>query len=227
MSLTDQEVIALLKRVSPFAELPALRLAQLAAAAILRSHPGGALIMQKGDRPVGLFIVATGKIKEACQSPEGDERVIEILGPAQTCGESALLLDCPLPFSVVSLTDTQLLLIDKNTILDLVEREPTFARRMLSALSLRIHILMRDVETFALHAPIQRVASFLIEQSDAHEDTAAIQLPAGKAVVASRLGMTPEALSRAFRDLTEAGMIEVRGHRVAVLDCARLKVLLQ
>jgi CRP-like cAMP-binding protein len=222
----DHSPLELLGRVPCFAALPPERLARVAEATLSRRYPAGALIMQKGDRPAALCIVASGKVKETCQSSEGDERVIEILGPTQTCGETALLLDDALPFSVVALTDALLLQIDKATILALIAAEPPFARSMLSTLSARIHALMIDMEAYALHAPIERVAGYLVEQAADRAD-ATVLLPAAKAVVASRLGMTPEALSRAFRDLADAGLVEMRGQRVVVLNPVRLRQMAQ
>jgi CRP-like cAMP-binding protein len=54
----------------------------------------------------------------------------------------------------------------------------------------------------------------------------AITFSAPRHVVASRLGMTPESLSRAMRDMAEAGLIEVGRCAVRVLDRQRLAVLL-
>ena len=47
-------------------------------------------------------------------------------------------------------------------------------------------------------------------------------LPASKHVIASRLNLTPETLSRILHGLSESGLIAVKGKRIAVLDMARL-----
>lgn len=226
MTPPEPAPLELLGRVPCFAALPADRLARLAEATLSRRYPAGALVMQKGDRLAALSIVAAGTLKETCQSPEGDERVIEILGPSQTCGEAALLLDGELPFTVIALTDVLLLHVDRETIMTLLAEEAAFARSLLAALSVRIHALVNDVEAYTLRAPIQRVAGYLAEQARGRAG-ATVQLPAAKGVVASRLGMTPEALSRAFRDLAEAGLVEVRGQHVVVLNPRRLRQMEQ
>jgi CRP-like cAMP-binding protein len=120
------------------------------------------------------------------------------------------------------LTDVLLLQLDREIFMALLAEEAAFARSLLSTLSARIHVLMGDVEAYALRAPIQRVAGYLAEQAHGRSG-ATVQLPAAKSVVASRLGMTPEALSRAFRDLAEAGLVEVRGQHVIVLNPRRLR----
>jgi CRP-like cAMP-binding protein len=49
-----------------------------------------------------------------------------------------------------------------------------------------------------------------------------LELPAGKNVIASRLNLTPETLSRVLHTLTEAGLITVKGRRIVVHSMERL-----
>ncbi|MFO1371539.1 MAG: helix-turn-helix domain-containing protein, partial [Candidatus Competibacteraceae bacterium] len=49
------------------------------------------------------------------------------------------------------------------------------------------------------------------------------ELPASKHIIASRLNLTPETLSRILHSLSESGLIAVKGRRIAVLDMARLR----
>lgn len=219
----EARTVALLKRTFLFGALTDAQLAEVAAMTFERRYARGELVFQKGDRPTGLFVVAAGKIKEACQSPEGDEKIIELLGPHQTCGEAALLLACPYPFFAAALVGAQLLHVDARIIHALIDHEPHFVGRLLLTLSGRMCDIVRDIEAYSLRTPLQRVAGFLLELQATASGHAAATLPAAKGVIASRLNMTPEALSRAFRDLADAGLIEVRGNRIAMKNPARLR----
>lgn len=206
-----------------FAELSPARLTRLADATTERRHANGEVIHHKGELPVALMVVQTGRIKETCLSAQGDERVIEILHPRHSCGEASLLLGLPLPFAVVALTDAVTLHIDWTEILALLADEPSFVKRMLSSLSLRLHTLVRDVESYTLQPPVQRVAGYLADLTESLAESGTVPLPAAKKVIASRLGMTPEAFSRALRDLADAGMIKVALGRITVRHPARLR----
>ena len=48
-------------------------------------------------------------------------------------------------------------------------------------------------------------------------------LPTSKAVVASRLNVTPEHFSRILHDLSEKGLIDVVGREIRILDPAKLR----
>lgn len=227
MRSSKVDIAALLGRAALFHGLAEEQLARLGMAAREKRFTKGELVFQKGDQPTALFFVATGQIKEACQSSSGEEKIIEMLGPNQTCGEAALFLDCPYPFFVAALKPTLMIQIERKAILDLFGSEPIFVKRMLCRISARLYALVVDIETYTVHSPLRRAVGYLLEQNFAGTPaagaTSVVTLPAPKAVIASRLGITPEALSRSLRDLIDAGLIEVHGQHVRILDRQRLK----
>ena len=80
---------------------------------------------------------------------------------------------------------------------------------MLSASFVHLQQLISQVETLKARSGVQRVAEFLLELA---EDEAGrgegrrVTLPYNKALIAARLGMQPETLSRAFARLREHGV---------------------
>jgi CRP-like cAMP-binding protein len=73
---------------------------------------------------------------------------------------------------------------------------------------------------------MQRVVGFLLEQGAdavAVDPGGEIELPATKQVIASRLNLTPETLSRVFHALSGAGLITVSGKQVTIHDIRRLR----
>lgn len=222
MSPTDA-TLPQLKRIPFFAGLPDAQLIQLAQASCERSYRKDKVVFLKGDQPTGLYAILGGTIKMACQSPQGNEKVIDLLGPGQVFGEAALLLDCPYPYLTAAMTDARLLHVEGAVLRKLVHASPDLARRMMSCLSQGIFTVMRDLEDYRAHTPRERVIRFLLDQrSHAEPPHHAIAIPAPKHVFASLLGMTPESLSRSMRDLSEAGLIEVGKRRIHVLDRQRL-----
>lgn len=166
-----------------------------------------------------------GLVKESCISSDGREKILELIDAPHSFGESALLLDTPYPYAAATLEDSGILHIDKTALLDIVFSQPALARRFVRLLSKRVLALIRDVETYSTHRHIQRTASYLLGRIDAATDNqASIALPTSKVVIASRLGMTPETLSRNLHDLADAGLISVRGNRIRIHDIARLRL---
>lgn len=102
---------------------------------------------------------------------------------------------------------------------------------MLAGLSMRLHTLVQDVESYSLRSTTQRVIGFLLQHgSDDGQGEgrspggdATFALPTSKQVIASRLSLTPETLSRIFHDLSVAGLITVHGKQITIHDVRRLR----
>ena len=183
----------------------------------------GRILFQKGCLLDGFYVTVYGLIKLAFSSPQGHEKVVSIVGPGQSFGEAVMFMEKPCPVFAQALEDTRLLYIAKQGIFAAIDRDSAFARRMLAGLSMRLHGLIQDVEDYSLHSSTQRVIGFLLQLAGTSASARAeFELPASKHVIASRLNLTPETLSRILHGLSESGLIAVKGKRIAVLDVARL-----
>jgi CRP-like cAMP-binding protein len=132
------------------------------------------------------------------------------------------------PYIVMAqtLADSLLLHVSKQAVFDGLEHDPGFAKKMLAGLSRRLHGLISDVESYSLQSGTQRVIGYLLRQDEDQANVAApysVTLPTSKAIVASRLNLTPEHFSRILHDLAEAGLIAVEGREVAIRDVAKLR----
>lgn len=224
------DIPQILARLPLFLELAPEQIAHIAEHTREKRLEKGGMLFQKGDTPRGFYVIVFGQIKLAFPSSHGNEKVINILGPRQSFGEAAMFMERPYPVFSESLADTLLLHIARNAVFDLLEQDATFARRMLAGLSMRLHSLVQDVESYSLRSSAQRVIGFLLQHCGyepldatdrAGEQT--IALPTSKQVIASRLNLTPETLSRIFHDLSEAQLITVHGKRITIHDVDRLR----
>lgn len=224
------DIPQILARLPLFLELAPEQIAHIADHTREKRLEKGGLLFQKGDMPRGFYVIVFGQIKLAFPSSQGNEKVISILGPRQSFGEAAMFMDRPYPVFAESLADTLLLHIAKSCVIKLLEQDTSFARRMLAGLSMRLHSLVQDVESYSLRSSAQRVIGFLLQHCDqeirgktdlAGEQT--IALPTSKQVIASRLNLTPETLSRIFHDLSEARLITVQGKKIKIHDVGRLR----
>ena len=73
---------------------------------------------------------------------------------------------------------------------------------------------------------LDSVVGYLLQQCPQEGDCTGsfdISLPTSKQVIASRLNLTPETLSRIFHDLTSNGLIGVSGKQITINDVKRLR----
>lgn len=226
MSTDKIDIPGLLSRMPLFGALAAEDLAHLAAATRERRLQKGDRLFQRGDVPKGFFLVVWGQVKLAFTSAQGNEKVVEILGPLQSFGEAVMFLDQPYPVLGEALGDTLVLQIGAAAVFGQIEQDPSFARKLLAGMSIRLHSLVRDVESYALRSSTQRVIGYLLQLAEslpqATPGEQAVELPTSKQVIASRLSLTPETLSRIFNELSGSGLISVQGKHIVLHDAARL-----
>jgi CRP-like cAMP-binding protein len=208
-----------------FEMLDATVLARIAGGMTPLDIPKGGVIVRRGEPCLGIHVVVFGQVKLSLHTPRGDEKVVDLLVRGQTFGESAMFVGRPYRITAEALVDSKLLHLSKDTVLAEVHREPRFAQSVIERLSRRLNSLIEDVEGYTLRSGTQRVVHYLLRQLP-HPETieeAAITFPVRKGVIASKLNLTQEHFSRILHELIEAGMIEVQGRVVRVLDGAGLR----
>lgn len=184
----------------------------------------GDLLFRKGDTPTGFHVIMYGQVKLTLSTNRGIEKVLQLLGPGQSFGEAVMLLERAYVVYAQCLTDTLLLHVPKQAVFEAIDRNPGFARRMLADLSFRLHEMVSDVEAYSTRSAAQRLVGYLLNLCDNQSDgELQVSLPASKHIIASRLNLTPETLSRILSTLTQEELIRVDGKSVTVLDLQRLK----
>ena len=216
-------VIELLSHAPLFRGLSARELERIAAGTQEVRAERGTQLFQRGDPCKGFHIVAYGQVKLALVTPDGSEKVIEILGPGMSFGEAVMFMEKPYVVAATALSDTLLLHVGKEALFHELDGDPGLARRMLASLSMRLHMLVKDMEALTLHSATQRVIGYLARLEEDGATAGRITLPAQKSLVASRLNLTPEYFSRILHDLANAGLIRIDGRDITVLDADALR----
>lgn len=186
----------------------------------------GEILFHRGDPCEGFHLVAYGQVKLAISSPQGADKVVEVIGPGMSFGEAVMFLEKPYPVYAQALSDSLLLHVSKDVVFAEIERNPQFSRQLLGGLSRRLHGLVGDVEAYSLRSGAQRVIGYLLRDVrvlEAQDNRGEVTLPIGKGVIASRLNLTPQHFSRILHELTARGLIAVNGRKVLITDLDQLR----
>jgi CRP-like cAMP-binding protein len=189
------------------------------------SVPRGTVLYRRGDRSSGIHVVVSGHVKVVLGTANGAEKVVELAGPGQTLGETAVFLDRPHKTSAETLSDSRLILIAKHQVFAAVQKHPGFAQRVIAGLSHRLDRFISDLESLTLHSGTERVVGYLLSRLDgaAARPHGAVTLPASKGVIASRLNLTQEHFSRILHDLAAIDLIRVDGRDITIPDIEQLR----
>lgn len=181
----------------------------------------GQTLFQQGETADAFFLVLGGWVKLYRVTPDGNEAVVGVYRRGETFAEAAMFLGGRYPVSAEVVTDARLLRVDGQRLRQRILEQPELALSMLASASYHLKALVEQIEQIKLLSAPQRVAEFLVRLSPVRDGGAVIELPYEKALLANRLGMKPESLSRALAKLRPLG-VSVEREQVSIVDVALL-----
>ncbi|MDP2792664.1 MAG: cyclic nucleotide-binding domain-containing protein [Sulfurisoma sp.] len=179
--------------------------------------PKGQTIFRVGEPARELFFLLSGQAKRATFSVGGNEKVLELLMPGQSFGEAELFGARPYASFVVAVEPTVVLCVGGDSVRRTLETAPQLSMRIIGALAKRAIDIESAVAASHFRTGCQRLLDYLLAQvGSALEPNGQMKLTltASKQLIASRIGMTSETLSRVLRELADAGMIVVDGRNI-------------
>ncbi len=198
--------------------------------AILLAGNKDQLLFRKGDPADGFYFLLAGKVKLLFLSPKGEEKILEIIEPGMSFGEAMIFVDRPFPVNAILLQDSQLLYIPKAELMQHLDRKPALGRSMLAALSMRLHGLVKGMESICLLNAQERVVGYLLsllakQHPGIRRGPTSIRLSTNKANTASMLNLSPETLSRILHQLSEQGVIAIEQDKKPLIKILDLQAL--
>jgi CRP-like cAMP-binding protein len=185
----------------------------------------GEALFHQGDLAETLFMVLEGWIKVYRLSAEGGEVVLHMFHSGETFAEPAAFGLGRYPATAEAATHARVLTIPAAALMAEIDRSPGLAMKVIATLSQRLHSLIADTERRHFLSTAHRVGAFLLDCAPPainSENTVAFDLPYDKALVAARLGMTPESFSRALAKLKPYA-VKSTGGRILLGDIRQLK----
>lgn len=190
-----------------------------ASAAVLRPHD---TILRQDDPATAFFIVIDGWVKISRSTQAGDETVIDMMKAGDSFAEAIAFSGGRYIATAEAVNKARVARIPADHLIRCIRASPDIALAMVASVSQRMHYLVQQVEQLKAQSGVQRVAEFLASLSLAERGHCALALPYDKILIAGRLGLTPESLSRAFAKLRGVG-VTINASRVNVADIVALR----
>lgn len=200
-----------------FAGIGGKRADDLARAARRVELQRGQEIYRAGESARELFYLCAGQVKRATVSFGGTEKVLDLVFPGQIFGDVELFGEKAYTSFAIAVEPTTILAFGGDSLRHAIEAEPKLAMRVIGLLANRALDTEHDVASSQLRSGGQRILDFLLEQVDGDlppTGETTVTLTSRKQLIASRLGMTPETLSRLLRELSDNGLIVLDGRSI-------------
>jgi CRP/FNR family transcriptional activator FtrB len=182
----------------------------------------GDVLSREGTEASHMIWILSGRVTTSVESIGGGETVIDIIsngakiGLAEVCEEGAYCL------SAQVLEDSVIFQLPKKQFLDLLEEQFDFQMAVFANISAEMRGAVREINDLKLKNTSRRLGAYLLGMTPAEEGEAVIDLPFGKRLLAARLAMKPESLSRALAKLKKTG-VETMRNQVRIVDIEVLK----
>ncbi|MFD0980119.1 Crp/Fnr family transcriptional regulator [Tropicimonas aquimaris] len=186
-----------------------------------RFRRGETLFLQ-GEEARAIHIVIDGWVKLYRITPSGGEAIVSVFSEGQSFGEAVALRGAPYPVSAEAVTECEVLRLPSAAVTDMLRQDPEIGINMLAATFAHLHSLVGQLEQLKAQTGAQRVAEFLLGLCNGSTSPCKVTLPYDKTVIAGRLGIKPESLSRAFAKLGTVG-VTVNRNTATIEDIERLR----
>jgi CRP-like cAMP-binding protein len=192
-------------------------------AAPLQLTPGQ-LLFSQGDPADAFYWVAEGVIRLYRASPQGDEKVIELVGVNRLFAEAVLFMGGQFPINATAQTPTRLIAIHGREFKAWLAQDASRCFRLMAGMSARMHKLVNEIDRLTLMKGADRLLQYLLDHADPDETgRQKVELEAPKQIIASRIGVKPETLSRLLHKLSDQGCIDIQGQTLYISDPEQLR----
>lgn len=212
----------IVRRINILRGLNPLMVERLIAPAGVMNLREGETVFHQGDPANAFFIVVGGWVKLYRITMAGEEAVISLFGKGDSFAEAVAFTGQSYPATAETVTKARVVRIPASHVVQCIRTMPDIALAMIASTSAHLHNLVCQVEQLKAQTGVQRVAEFLVSLAPVAHGRCTIELPYDKVLIAGRLGLKPESLSRAFAKLKSL-RVEVHASHVIVHDIDRLR----
>lgn len=202
-SMEELSVAAGLPLLQPLGEQDLTALVGPASAA---QYEEDTQLFSAGDPADRFFVVLNGSVRLYATLPDGRETTIALIAAPASFGEAAMFSAGRFPVNGIAGAGSVLLHIGAREFLSALDARPALALEMLRSMRRWELRLLEDIRQAKLMSPLQRLAGFLLSLCADRDGAVTIQLPVRKRLLAQKLGIKPETLSRNLQRLSAAGI---------------------
>lgn len=212
-----------------FADLRPDELDRLLGLVVERAFANGQVIFQRGDRGSSLMAVLEGRVRISVSSEEGKEVTLGIMGPGDLLGEIALLDGQGRTADAAAMGACRLLVLDQREFLPFLERNPSFAVRLLQLLCGRMRRATNICESLALLDIPARLARLLVQLAELQGEPIGAGRRLGFRLSQQELGnliaATRESVNKQLKLWEDEGLVSIDGGRITLRDLAEMRLL--
>jgi CRP/FNR family transcriptional regulator/CRP/FNR family cyclic AMP-dependent transcriptional regulator len=214
--------VQLFKGIPLFEGLSDRELEAIAALVVTRRFGREQVIFLAEEEGDAMFVIQNGRVKISLISDDGREIILDILRKGDFFGEMSLLDGHPRSATVVAIEETELAMLRRSDFLQLVQRVPQIATKLLAELATRLRRADQKIEHLALLDVTGRILKTLMQMGERHgvpteEGMIILNRPTHQDL-ANMVGTTRETASRILKRLERKGYLKYQEKTLVLLN---------
>ncbi|MBT4762013.1 MAG: Crp/Fnr family transcriptional regulator [Bdellovibrionaceae bacterium] len=191
----------------------------------------GQTLFVEGGPSFGMYCIGEGNIKVSKLSPDGKESIVRIASQGSLLGHRSVFANEPYMASAISIADSKVCFLDKEHVLDMVEKQPGVALRILKVIAKDLGVSENKLADFSQKNVRERVAGLLIYLSqnfgNQTDDGLRLEIKLTRDEMASIVGTATETLIRFLSEFKEEGLIVQDKKIIIIKNMAQLETYSQ
>ncbi len=186
----------------------------------------GEIIFKEGDKPVGLMILAEGKVKIFKEGVGGREQIVRMAKPVGFIGYRALFAEENHTATAVAIEDCVSCVVDKESVYRVMRSNADLSMSIIQSFASELGFSHDRTVTLTQKHIRGRLAESLIFLKDTYgyeDDGKTIKIYLSREDVANLSNMTTSNAIRTLSTFAQEGVISIDGRKIRILDLPKLE----
>jgi CRP/FNR family transcriptional regulator, transcriptional activator FtrB len=219
--MIDQIDVEALRGFRPFAEFAPFEYEQIRHRAEIQMIPARTHLLKIGDVPEALYVLLDGLVQLVSTS-QGSDSTVLLLRPPSFFVTAAVVQNDRLLTSARTLQPSRVLHIPAACVHALLAEKGAFTRAIIDDLCVQYRNTVRELTNLRTRNGFERLIAWIAAMQARSNTPCEIRLPFDKGVLAARLGISPETLSRDLARLGALG-VTVEGRTLRIAETSELR----
>ena len=190
----------------------------------------GEMIFHEGNRPVGLYCLACGKVKVYKEGIGGREQIIRMVRPQGLIGFAAFISGTAYSASAVAIEDSGICRFERDPFMKLLKRNPDLSMKLMRMMALELSFSNRRTVSLTQKHIRGRLAESLLVLRDTYGlegDGRTIRAYVSREDLACFSNMNTSNAIRTLSMFATESVIALDGKKISIVDPARLEKISQ
>ncbi len=185
------------------------------------------IVLREGETPEGLYCIRSGRLKRSVGDPQGNRKILEILGPGDLLGVESISGNGARAAEAATLEASELCFFHRRDLPELVKEAPGFAMALAAYAAERLAHAERELADLSLKSARQRLENALLTLGRRFGKRTPrgilLDIPISRGDLANLAGIALATASRLCRELKDEGAIRTKGRQMFIMRPEQLK----